>query len=165
MHVEGAPQAKCAPRLPPAAPASTTTMTTSNSQLRRPTSRSPVTTKLCKLPQRAYRLRKQNTRSAHSQLWSPHGPPSSTLATTHSHSTKGPLSNTTMMLKPPKINIEDDNPSKNRTIFEESTHENMHWVRVVWGGSENEARRKRRGEGDELKWQRSIYSTRPIGGG
>jgi hypothetical protein len=68
MHVDGAPPAKCAPRLPPVAPTPATTMTTTNSQLRRPTNRSRVTTKLCKLPQRAYRLRKQNTRSAHSQL-------------------------------------------------------------------------------------------------
>jgi hypothetical protein len=152
MHVNRAPPAKHAPRLPPAAPTPATTMTTTNLYLRKPTSRSRVTTKLCKLPQRAYRLQKQNTRSAHSQLWSPHGPPSLTSATTYSRSTEAPLSNTTMTLKPPKTSTEDDNPSKDRTIFEESTHENIRWVQVVRGGRENETRRGRRGEGDELKW-------------
>jgi hypothetical protein len=42
MHVDGAPPAKCAPMPPPAAPALATTMTTSNSQRHRPTTRSPV---------------------------------------------------------------------------------------------------------------------------
>ena len=154
--------AKRAPRLLPA-PALTTTMTTANLQLRRPTSQSPVTTKLCKLPQQAYRLRKQNTRSAHSQLWSPHDPPSSTSTTIHSRSTEAPLSNTTMMLKPPKTNMEDNNPNKDKTIFEESIHKNTRWVQVVRGGRENETRRGRWGEGDNLKWQRIITPSTPLG--
>jgi hypothetical protein len=139
-------------------------MTTSNSQLRRPTSQPRVTTKRSKPPQRSYWLRKQNTRSAYSQLWSPHGPPSSTSTSTHSRSTEAPLINTTMTLKPQKINTEDNNPSKDRTILEEWTHENTCWVRVVWGASENETRRGRQGEGDELKWRHSFYSTHPLEG-
>jgi hypothetical protein len=163
MHVDGAPPARRTPKLPPPTLALAATMTTtSNSQLHKPTSRPQVTTKRSKPPQWAYWLRKQNIRSAHSQLWFHHGPPSSTSASTYSRSTEAPLINTTMTLKPQKINTEDDNPSKDRTILEERTHENTRWVRLVRGASENETRRGRRGEEDEFKWRCSFYSTHPL---
>jgi hypothetical protein len=165
MHVDGAPPAKRTPRLPPPAPALAATMSTSNSQLYRPTSRLQVTIERSKPPQWAYRLWKQNTRSAHSQLWSPHDPPSSTSASTHSRATDAPLMNTTTMLKPPKNNPEDENTSNDRTILYKRRHENSRWVWVVRGVSEDETRRGRWGEGDEMKWRRSFYSTHPLGVG
>ena len=132
MHVNRAPPAKCTPRLSLPTPAPVISMLTSNSQLCRPTSWPQVHTKQSKPPQRAYHLRKQNIRFAHFQLWSPHSPHSTMFAATHLHSTKAPLIYTTVTLKPPTMNTKDDNPSKQRRIFEHKCY-----IRVVWGASED----------------------------
>ena len=136
MHVDGVPLAKCTLGLPLATPTLVVMMSTSNSQLHRPTSWPRVTTKQSKLLQRAYRLQKQNTRSIHSQLWSPHGPPLSMFVSTHSCATDAPLMNTTMMLKPLKNNLENKNTNNDRTILQKRWHENLCWIRVVWDTSE-----------------------------
>ena len=158
MHVDRAPPAKCTPRLPPPTLALAISMSIANSQLRRPTSRPQVHTKQSKPPQRAYHLRKQNTRSAHFQLWSPHSLHSTTSAANHLRSIEAPLIYTTVTLKPSTMNIEDDNPNKQRRIFE---HKRYVWV--VRGASEDGMRKRRREEGNEVKWRHSFYSTHLLG--
>jgi hypothetical protein len=146
MHVDGAPPAKRAPRLPPAAPAPATTMSTSNSQLRRPTSRLPVPQNYLNFPNEPIDY---DNKTLSTLICS--RSPSSTLARTHSRSTEALLSNTAMTLKQQKINTEDDNPSNHRKNFEESIHGMTRSVRELWGGRYNETRRGRRGEGDRTK--------------
>ena len=112
LHIDGAPPAKRTSRRPLLASTPAMTMLTSNSQLRWQTSRPQVHTKWSKPPQRAYHLQKQNTRSAHSQLWSPHSPHSMMSMAIYSRSSKAPLINTMVIVKLPIINTEYDNPSK-----------------------------------------------------
>ena len=113
MHVNRAPLAKCTPKLPPTAPAPATTMMTSNSQLRKPTSRLLVPQNYLNFPNKPIDL-DNKTFSTLIYSWSL----SSMSARTHSPSTEAPLSNITITLKQQKINTEDNNPSNHKQNFE-----------------------------------------------
>ena len=159
LHIDGAPLAKRTPMLLLPTSILAISMSTSNSQLRTPTSRPRVGTKQSKPLQRASRLRKK-TQSAHSQLWSPHNLHSTTSAATHLRSTKAPLINAIHTLKPLTMNIDHDNPRKQNKKFEERTlcpgRTGCEWEKT---------RRGRREEGDEVKWWRHFHSTHPLGVG
>ena len=59
---------------------------------------------------------------------------------TLSHSTEASLINTMVIVKPPIMNIEHDNPSKQTKNFEERTQE-QHCLGFVQGANEGETRR------------------------
>ena len=156
LHVDRAPPAKCMPRLLPPVPAPRISISTLNSQLCKPVSRLRVQTKQSKPPQLASRLQKPNTKSAHSQLWSPHSPHLMTSAATHLCSIEAPLINTIVIVKPPIMNIKHNNPSKHKRNFEENSKTILYLGGAGFDWGQNKERKAR-----ETKWNGGAAFTPP----